>query len=290
MELWPWRQSSISENIESFDSIQADLADGDIVIEGGSEYKITGRNVKDNQIDWYVENGSLVIEEDSFRSWFSNFNRRERTIIVTIPREAAFENIEITAGDSDISINNLHGENLEIDSNDGQVMVQQTTAERIGIVMGDGDIHLDDLEAETIEIDSDDGDLYFNQLQANSLISNIGDGDMVMDGCDIKNLQHDGESSNLTVGNSKLVESLISLSDGDFSGNQLTLTQFNLESDDGEVFLEIDGARKDYGLILDSDDGDILVDEQVYREKDEQKDNVVTISSGDGDILIKFLK
>ncbi|MGX6977923.1 DUF4097 family beta strand repeat-containing protein [Vagococcus elongatus] len=285
---WPWHRAITSETIESFDSVVMDLADADLAIVEGSQFELSFQNIKDSQVDWSVDDGQLVLSESSSGNMFFNFNSRERTIILTVPSSAALKSIEVSTEDSDVSAANINVEKLDLDMVDGELSLQQIKGEQITVMMGDGDTHLDGISAKTLELNSDDGDLYFNAVTANLLNSSVADGDLIINSSKIEKMEHSSDSGDITFDDSEITESLMSVMDGDFMGNKVTLDTFDFSSDDGDVSLSVEGKRKDYELILDSDDGEILVDDQIYRENKDQRDQRITVSSGDGDIFIMF--
>lgn len=158
--------------------LDIDLAAVDFVIRTGDTFSV--ENVNEN-IECYVDDHTLVIEEKGI---FHTSDTRK--VVLEIPSDVRFSEVEINGGAGKIEIDQLYTEKLDIDMGVGDMTICTSVDKKCDIDMGVGNIEitlLGTVDDYTIDLDKGIGSAKLNgkEMKNNSIYGN-GDCQVDIDG------------------------------------------------------------------------------------------------------------
>lgn len=126
----PYRSSNETKlhQLESFSSLDMDIAFGDIEIIEGDSFELEIKNIPEESYTIEMKDGTLHItsrmKEHKGYSLFSGFQNLNYKLTLRIPVEGEYESFLLHASMGDISLNNIITKNLQITQDMGDVHVE----------------------------------------------------------------------------------------------------------------------------------------------------------------------
>ncbi len=165
-------------NTDDIYNLDIDLAAVDFEIRTGDTFTV--KNMYEN-VECYVDDHTLVIEENGILN-----TNNTRKVVLEIPGNIKFNEVEINGGAGKIEIDQLYTEKLDIDMGVGDMMICTSVDEKCDIDMGVGNIEITLLGTEdgyTIDLDKGIGSAKLNGKEMkNSTIYGNGACQVEIDG------------------------------------------------------------------------------------------------------------
>ncbi|QED49353.1 DUF4097 family beta strand repeat-containing protein [Cytobacillus dafuensis] len=264
--------------LSAFTNIKGDLTDADIEIIPSNEYKLKIERQKSTKITHEVENDTLVLEDNDSKSspkLFLNltFSSIPETVIkIYVPKETKFSDVSLVNKFGDTRLDGVITDKLKIDSNDGDIVLNDVQANELNIENGFGDITSSKVTTKVLNIDMNDGDAIFDTINAASTVLNNKFGDITF-----RNFTSEG----LTMKSN----------DGDIEIQGMLLGNSTIHSSFGDVNLKLLNKKSDLSYNIRNKFGDITVNDNQFETKatnTTNSQNKLDITSNDGDVDVTF--
>lgn len=160
--------SSFEEKYDDIQNLNIKLDASKLVIKTGEEFKVEV-DKPTNKFYSKLEGNTLKIRDN--RSGIKLFNISEEDvpeIIVYIPQNCKFDNVEIEAGINETYIENIKAKEIKIDT-------------------GVGKFTIDNIESDNLNIDGGAGETIINNAKLNKIDLDVGVGKFVMNIDDVEN-------------------------------------------------------------------------------------------------------
>lgn len=149
----------------------------------------------------------------------------------------------------------------------------------------------EDFTAESIKIDNGVGDVYMEDVSARRLSINGGAGSITGRGLTADKADIDGGVGSINLSNVYFSDTDLDSGVGDVNIDGIMKGKTEIDCGVGSVRININAAREDYVLKVDTGLGNIRVDgerlSKDYRDN-RQADNMIVIDGGVGDVRINF--
>lgn len=159
--------------------LQNDYGDLDIIA-GGSDYKLETKVLKQQDVTYRIDNGTLIIataarKKNSIEFGFGNFH--SPSIKIYVPADQKLDTITINNSFGDIDIHQLHYQQLNLQQDYGDISFDHITGDNTKISQSFGDITLQQYTSNGTIIDSEHGDIDIDGTLhgPTSISSNFGD-------------------------------------------------------------------------------------------------------------------
>jgi hypothetical protein len=267
--------------VEDFDSLQIDVDSADVEIKQGDGYQVSYCLQKKEEPSIVVKDGSLQVKsvsDSSFSIYFfplsmGNFgwgNAGER-IVVTLPAEKTLESADIQSDYGDITVQQVNIEKLELESGYGDISMQKVNIENLELKANSADAVFSDAILGDYHLTCDYGDVTFKNSQCKSGEIKADSGDVVLQNF--------------------LGQSLSVKDDyGDVTLADCELDRLDVSCDDGDVDIALNGNLKDYDFDVSVSAGDFKLngkEQGTPYEINEGKDKKIIISDSYGDVSLK---
>ncbi len=216
--------------------LQNDYGDLDIIA-GGSDYKLETKVLKQQDVTYRIDNGTLIIEtaarkKNSIEFGFGNFH--SPSIKIYVPADQKLDTITINNSFGDIDIHQLHYQQLNLQQDYGDISFDHITADNTKISQSFGDITLQQYTSNDTIIDSEHGDIDIDGTLhgPTSISSNFGDTTLSLQNKKSE-IGYDLTTSfgDITINGEEQRNNVTQLSDGD---HQLTIS-----SSSGDIELSL---------------------------------------------------
>ncbi|MGN0496320.1 MAG: DUF4097 family beta strand repeat-containing protein, partial [Lachnospiraceae bacterium] len=244
----------VTEEMESFHSIQVDTDYFDVRVTPGETFSVTYPEGEWMDCAYTVEDDklSLTVQEKGksgihvFGYWgfapslFDNEDNEDDTIIVTIPEGTDLKDIIIQSAD-------------------GDCMIEQQSADNYTLDLSYGDLALTDCIGKVVDIQSGDGDVDIHSGKFDSLLGELSYGS-----CNVEDSVIDTASFELSDGSLNLSDGTISsvaakLSYGDFTIKHTKVDFIDSRLSDGDFTASIDEAEEVFSTNIDAKDGVVTI-------------------------------
>ena len=145
----------MSKQLSEFNSIEADVDVVNLTIKEGDEYAINCNYSENCKVTYSNENQILKIEQQSRHLG----NNNHASVIITIPKEAILENINLTNDVGDIKLIKISSKNLTYTGDVGNLKVESSNLEVVVAKSDIGDIEFDNIQFQQMAIENDIGDV-----------------------------------------------------------------------------------------------------------------------------------
>lgn len=269
----------ITQSLDSFNNMQIDLVNSDIIVKEGTEFSITYPESEKENYTIDVCNQTLAITEanpEVFSTiYFGSFGIHQypvEEITITIPKDYPLSDLTITSDYGDSNIADISCDNLSISNNYGDIYMQNIYCSNLQSNLSDGDCIIDLSAFEDFHHQGNYGDLTVEESTISNSEITLSDGDLDMTDCVIDHMNVQLSYGDLTIMNS-----------------QLQTCNGNLNS--GDCILEVLDKKESYSLDLTCFSGDInLMDSDVsstYHSKG-NTDKEIILQNDFGDIDLYF--
>jgi len=193
-------------NLQEFNNISINVSSTDVRVVHANYFGFEANYRDNSNFRYSFENGNLTITQDGFNSsqvnimGFGNSEREE--IIISLPRNALLDDVElqVTSGRITIdqldcvnltatlsfgnaTVNNLTAQSAVIHTTSGRVRLENTTvAGQLEMRASSGNIHITNTIAEDFEIRTTSGRIDGTGIVANGLNAVVGSGNIALTG------------------------------------------------------------------------------------------------------------
>lgn len=241
------------KNVSSMD-ISMEIGRVEILNGDDDTYHIDCINIPEKYIHQSQNGGNLKFEVGSSHFNLGNPNYQ---IILTIPKDANFTDLEISSSTGSIEADSLKAERMELSSDTGSITVKNLQAAALSLSNDTGSIDVESIKANSLELDVDTGRANINHL-------------------DVAVLDVDNDTGSVKL-------------------KGVTAKKITLENDTGKLDCQIIGKQDEYGYDIENDIGSVNFGDQHFGMDSSQSDrshgaNVITISNDVGSVTVRFTK
>ncbi|MDF2474180.1 MAG: putative rane protein [Anaerocolumna sp.] len=179
----------LNQSFENVKSITIEHGIGNLTVKEGDSDKVEviGENVSENIVAEKNFSGNLSIRyKSSFFHWFNvnSLDGNNTRLTVYLPKGFIAENIEISAGAGNVSLENIKTENFEMDGGAGNINGENMVAGKVKIDGGVGEISLEEIDFTDANIDSGVGNIYLEGYLSgkNKINCGVGEVDLKLKG------------------------------------------------------------------------------------------------------------
>ncbi|MEH7122380.1 DUF4097 family beta strand repeat-containing protein [Bacillus sp. JJ1773] len=263
--------------LPAFTKITSNLNDVDIEVIPSNEYGLKIERQEEIEINYKVDNDTLVIEESkqNVPLLFVNltFTRIPDNVIkVYVPKKVKFSEILINNQFGDVRLEGVSSDKISIDSNDGDLIFNNVEANKLKIVNQYGDINGRNVTTEELVIVLNDADAEFDKLNAASTVLNNQFGDITFRNFSSKGLN-------------------IQSNDGDIAIHGLLFGTTSIHSNFGDVQVHLLNKESEIDYSILNSFGDITVNNTDYEKHVINEGNGshrLNITAKDGDVEVTF--
>jgi hypothetical protein len=221
------KMDRFSENLNSFDSIEADLDRYEVDLIPSDKFAIEAEYNKDiGKPEVKVENNTLTIK--SRKNKFLNvdidlfgltFNRDYQSIKIYYPKDTKWKNLALQVGVSDLDFDGLNAEKLDLNIDYGK-------------------LNLSNVNAGAVKVELDSGDCTLKNIQADDLNVNNDLGKTVIEGAKLKTFEMEADSGDVTITDITSDSSKLNLDLGKLTAKGLFSKGLKVTNDSGDINLQ----------------------------------------------------
>ncbi|GAF63362.1 hypothetical protein BTS2_0253 [Bacillus sp. TS-2] len=262
--------------LDDFNRIHLDLADADIEVIPSDEFKIEMDKLKYTEVNYSVENNTLVIEDEAFSRF--NFamsfsaNIHKTNIKIYVPEDIEFDDINLANKFGDIQLAGI-------------------TSNQINILTNDGDVTMNNIQSNQLMIKNRFGDLTASEVKAGDIKIEMNDGEAQLDFIESTNTSLENHFGNVTLKNFSSEETELEITDGHLKIDGELLGQTFIHSSFGDVYLVLKNTESALSYQLETSFGDITINGNDYSSRavsSVDTEHSLNIQSKDGDIEVIF--
>lgn len=221
-----------AHSLKAFTDIHVVNNYGDVEILQGDAYTLETNVVKNTDVSYSMDNGTLTVETKSKGKTGVTFgigNFQTPSIIITVPKDAKLNSLIVDSDFGDTMLTGLHYQQLTIKGDYGDILLQNITGEKTEITQAFGDLTIEQFNSNGVVVESEHGEIDIEgTLNGQSQItSNFGDTTLDLQNkkselgfelntsfgeITVNDREHNGKASQLLEGNNQLN---VSLSHGD---------------------------------------------------------------------------
>lgn len=269
------RYFEVTEPFTSIDC-QTDVMDVTIQAAKGDICTISATNLPDDQIHVTVEDSTLCIDaRPEKEKWYTHFQfgivLPTSKVTISLPI-AVYETVTLDSDVGEIQVNDLKADIISVENNTGTHSLQNITCKNLSVSNDAGDTLLEQVQVrEKLHIQQNTGDLEMQNCIAN------GSGTITND------------VGNLRITDSKLVRTEIDSGIGDVDLKDCTLyDNCKIENDVGDVTCVLYAEKDSCSVDAETDVGEIRVNGEKSGYRIPNAMNTLTIRTDTGDIRVDF--
>ena len=162
-----------TEDVKSLElEIKAKQVD---IVETSSAAEISVQT--DGTYDIYVKNGVLHVKAKG--------SSKDHTMVVEIPENAAFENVEISVGACELNIQRIEAKEFDLEAGAAQAELKSLVADKAEFEIGAGEIIVDDGAVQECDVSVGMGNFEYNGTitKYSDVECGMGNAELHLDGC-----------------------------------------------------------------------------------------------------------
>ncbi|MEL7654411.1 MAG: DUF4097 family beta strand repeat-containing protein [Bacillota bacterium] len=220
-----WKAETLSQKLESFSSINADLDIYDVDLIPSDKYAIEAVfNPEYGKPDFRIENDTLIVEAKNKKfhvdiDIFGFTNRKNMSVKIYYPTNTKLKDVEIHVDASDLSVENLTAEKAEFDLDLGK-------------------LEISNISAKNIKVEMDSGDCTMNKITADDLNVTNDLGKTTLDGGALKTLKIKSDSGDVTISDVTVDYGDLNLDLGKLTAKNLDSNGLKVKNDSGDINLQ----------------------------------------------------
>lgn len=261
---------------EPFTSIRltADTADVIVKTTDSDTCTVTATNLPENTMKVTVEDGTLCINSiPRHRKWYQSFQLGAQsptaTITLSLPM-AVYEQVALQNDVGELTIQNLHADDISLKSDTGDVVLQSVTGKTCSIANDIGSLSLKGVQIRTqTSIQQDTGDLSLTDCTfhgSSSIATQLGD--LSLSNCELAATAIRSDTGSIQLKDCTLYQNCTITNDiGDVKGTLVAdINNTSLDADSALGDVSINGKKTGYqipnalnSITIRVDTGDILL-------------------------------
>ena len=239
-------------DLDDFDSLDIEVSSMDVMIKHGDSYRLEYKAEEGREPVIEQNGGKLKITQPSGSSFKIGIDLsaidENYTIVVPDGADVIKLDARLSSGDLITDHVNISG---KIHASSGDVLLSDVEGEKLDVSVSSGEIGCDKIKVKEAVFDASSGNIEINRIFADDVKCEASSGDITI---------NDSEAGNLYC-----------------------------KASSGEIEVVLNGSEDEYSYELKATSGDIKVNgveiEDKY-EKDNGKDNKITLRSTSGDIKL----
>lgn len=283
-----------SSEVDNIKDIVIDTDSTDVTLVKGNQSqavatlkgKATPNIAKKIKLEMLRSGDKLIIEVDH-SGWSFGVNWMNEGLRIELP-EAAWNNVTLEIGSGKINIDDLHAEQLVIDSESGNISLKALELRDLKLDGGSGNVSVQDARTKDLEAKVSSGNLKMKNVIGESIELKLGSGNLEVEGYTAETLKF--ESSG---GNTKLIDGRAKI-DGKSSSGNITLEAENLyfdttlETSSGRVVVALENDPESLAVEFKAGSGigKIKKDGFTYNQESSDRDYIDAVI-GSGNIKLK---
>ena len=167
-----------NEKLDAFDKMDFDTSVLDVNIVNGTKYAISYQAQEKLVPKYYVEDGTLHIEQENIRNVDKMWNGNAKMHIeITVPKEAYLEEVDIQANVGDVKLDGTKTKQFTCDAQVGDVDIKNAELGETDIRADVGDIDICNSVLQDTYLDASVGDIEMREvtLQDTEISADVGD-------------------------------------------------------------------------------------------------------------------
>lgn len=204
---------------------------------------------------------------------------------------SAIDKLSVVNENGMCTLKDLTGKEVSLASDSGSLFLEQVVSEQITVSSGSGDIRMDTLTGKSLSVANDYGDVALNGVTIeNGIHAELEGGILQMDRVDAGSVELTNEDGNVQGNQVKIGTGRIEVFYGDCVIDQLTAQNLKIDTESGEIALDMTEEEKNYGMLLKTEYGEVIVNGEnkgsnITLEREQSK-NRLDLTSENGNILI----
>ncbi|MCF6515217.1 DUF4097 family beta strand repeat protein [Lactobacillus sp. S2-2] len=142
----------------------------------GDRFKISSKS--NQKIKVKQGNQTLKIKQEEKSILFNHHQEDRGYLNVTIPKSVNLSKVVLKSEINSTEISGLAIDYLDVDNEDGEIMIHNVKNHRAQISSEDGDVSVHDFKTNRIDLENEDGDFGLKNIKANYLKLDNEDGDI----------------------------------------------------------------------------------------------------------------
>jgi len=209
---------------------------------------------------------------------------------VTI-QESAIEKLSVVNESGICTLTDVKGKEVSLASESGNLLMGQMTFEQVAVSCESGDIRMDTLTGKSLSVANDYGDVVLKGVTMEKGIhAETENGILQMDQVDAGSLELTNENGNVQGDQVKIGTGTIEMRYGDCAIDELTAQNLKINSESGEVTLNMTEEEKNYSMLLKTEYGEVIVNGEtrgsdMIMERD-SAENRLELTGENGNITI----
>lgn len=234
-------------------NIKLDIDYGKVIIQRGNveTIDIQTNNIVEERFKWAVDGDTLRVRYKKGFTLFSfNIFGRNEKILITLPKDAVYDDLEIDNGAGEMLVSDLEVKTVDIDNGAGELRLENVTAEgKVDMETGAGAMRIDGMTCKNLIIQTGVGEVNLTDVSCEGLKASSGVGAFTFKG------RIDGDA--------------------------------DIENGVGEIRMNLSGNSGDYGFKVDSGIGKVRVNGNTPVQTSGAKYDF-KVSTGIGEVRIDF--
>ncbi len=291
--------------IDKFSKADLDIEYADVSFVESDDYYIEYYYNSDSEPDYKVENGKLSFRDSNkagvgvynFDISFFSYKSAENKVVVYIPKAAYFDDVLIKVASGDVNVEGMNTAMLTLKNSFGDIEMVQIAADTANIELSSGKLTVNGLDSKEYTIKNSFGNVSLDGVNTNSLFTDtygeieLSSGNLEINKLFTDTLKIENSYGNIAMKDIDTKELTGDLSSGDFLINNGSLKNAVIDSEFGDIELNLKGNEKEYALDLETSFGDITRND--YQEGDSYNNHndstdAISVSAGSGDIELNF--
>lgn len=284
--------------LEKFENIQIDTNYKDIIFKESDDYYIEYVSSTTTGVTYKVKNGTLYIN-DEYKNSFNlnffnfNFNKNQEYIIIYMPKDAEFSELNFKIYEGDLTIRNVVSTVFKLSQKYGDFQVEHLQADKFDIYLYEGDTTIKDIIAGEATIKTKYGELSLERTTikeagdqfSGRLEIDVYEGAIKFNEVTGKTLALESKYADISGEQLDFTNIKATTYEGDIRIGELNVLVFDLKSKYGNIHLGLIESESDYAFNLKAKYGTININNrgngETYSSIGNLK-NEITINSYEG--------
>lgn len=276
------------EALEKFDSINMEVDYADVLVQPGEDYGISYNVDSRCLFSYEINDGTLVIKESAGKAGFHvglfNFGYVENEtgkgmIIVRLPKGSELSEVTIDSDYGDVICGDFSAEKLGIDADYGNVELGRVENKNASVSLDYGELDISSFSGGDLAVQNDYGDITLEDITAGNLNLGLDSGNLGTVSVTADNLAVENEYGDIALEEVTAEEIKLNADSGRISLSEVTADCLAVLSEYGDV--------KGKGLQVGSFTGEISSGDCDVKELEVKN---VKLVSEYGDVTLKLQK
>lgn len=281
----------------SADCVKIDTESGNIEMKGmdSGEAKLT-QEYGNLKLEDCVFTG-LTIEKEGGECSLENVNAGQASVRTEYEdgvqvQGCVIDKLEVISAGGICSLADVTAKDVFLDTGYGSLVLEQVASGQITVNSESGDIRMDTLTGNSLSVTNDYGDVAMNGVTMETGIqAEVESGTVQMSRVEAGGLELTNEEGSVKGNQVKIGTGNLEVLYGDCEMEELSAKDLKIESESGEIAIDLTEEEKNYSMMLKTEFGDVIINgesrgKDITLERD-QAENRLELTSENGNITIK---